>query len=142
MLTVLVSQSALAAKVSLKKVLPHFTDAQGRHSLSPSLYERDAYQDFLRSNPDKRGGIRFDVLWRGASKGQNLKLRVEMRGIRDDVVLLETLEKPIQKSGWFASWTSVSLVGPSYKKLGTLSAWRVTLWENDQQISEQKSFLW
>ena len=36
------------------KVLPHFLDTNGVHTLSPSLYERDAYQAHLRQHPEKR----------------------------------------------------------------------------------------
>ena len=45
-------------------MLPHYLDKEGRHTLSPSLYERDAYQAILRQNPEKRGGMRFDVQWK------------------------------------------------------------------------------
>src|SRR5215468_3884096 len=64
------------------KVLPHFLDLQGRAALSPSLYDRDAYQVELRDHPEKRSGIRFDMQWR--TKGavwSDLKLRVELRGV-------------------------------------------------------------
>src|SRR2546423_2524757 len=73
---------ACAATGRVIKVLPHFVDDQGRHTLAPSLYERDAYQAFLREHPDKRSGMRFDVQWK--KKGpvwEDLKLRVEGRGL-------------------------------------------------------------
>ncbi len=41
--------SATAAPAKVIKVLPHFLDQKGRHALSPSLYDRDAYQAHLRS---------------------------------------------------------------------------------------------
>src|SRR5689334_25337849 len=64
------------------KVLPHFLDLKGRAALSPSLYDRDAYQVELRDHPEKRSGIRFDMQWktRGAV-WSDLKLRVELRGV-------------------------------------------------------------
>lgn len=133
---------AAAASPRLKKVLPQLIDAKERNSLSPSLYERDAYQASLRAHPNERGGIRFAVLWGGASKGKNLRLRVEMRGVRNDAIRVETLEAPVQKTGWFSTWSSIVLRGDGYKKFGELAAWRVTLWDGDKQLSEQKSFLW
>ena len=57
-----VSMEAVPARVM--KVLPQFLDTNGVHTLSPSLYERDAYQAYLREHPDKRSGIRFEVHWR------------------------------------------------------------------------------
>src|SRR5258707_15879074 len=76
------SVPAGAATGRVLKVLPHFLDAQGRNSLTPSLYERDAYQFYLRQHPDLISAIRFDVQWN--SKGpvwEQLKLRLELRGI-------------------------------------------------------------
>src|SRR5687767_7610829 len=60
-LTLLVAPDPTAAAASLKKVLPHYVDNQGRHMLAPSLYERDAYQAHLRRNPELRAGLQFDV---------------------------------------------------------------------------------
>src|SRR5437764_9781351 len=72
--------SAPAATGRIKKVLPHYLDKQGRHTLAPSLYERDAYQAHLRHSPNERSALRFDVNWK-ATRGAdtNLKLRVELR---------------------------------------------------------------
>lgn len=46
------------------KVLLHFLDLQGHSALSPSLYDRDAYQAQLRKHPEQCSGMRFDILWR------------------------------------------------------------------------------
>lgn len=131
-----------AAEPHIKKVLPQLTDTKERNSVSPSLYERDAYQSFLRTHPNERGGIQFMVLWRGSSKGRDLRLRVEARGVRNDAIRTETVEEPVQKSGWFGTWSALVLRGDKYKNFGELAAWRVTLWDGDKQLSEQKSFLW
>ena len=68
------------ANPKISKVLPHWLDKQGRHTLSPSLFERDAYQAQLRANPDQRSGIRFDVKWAKGSQraSANLMLQVEL----------------------------------------------------------------
>ena len=58
-----VSQS-FGATGRVIKVLPHFLDLQGRAALSPSLYDRDAYQAVLRDHPEKRSGLRFDMQWK------------------------------------------------------------------------------
>ena len=139
---VLVAASASAATGKVIKVLPHFLDHKGRHALSPSLYDRDAYQAKLRTNPALRSALRWDVKWRvrGGLFG-TLKLKVEMRGVATgNLPRQATLEHEI-KSGK-SDWTSLTLDGEEYKKLGEVTAWRVTLWEGDQMICEQKSFLW
>lgn len=136
--------SAEAATGRVIKVLPQFLDLQGRHALSPSLYDRDAYQAFLRQHPGERSGIRFAVQWNthGAVFGP-LKIRVELRGTAEgDLPSQTVLEKVVKPGGWFSHWSSLPLQGGAYKKFGEVTAWRVTLWEGDHLLGEQKSFLW
>jgi hypothetical protein len=132
-----------AAEGKLCKVLPQFLDQKGRQSLSPSLYERDAYQVYLRKHPALRTTLRVAVQYR--AKGPDLdkiKLRAELRGLLTNSVETVTLEDPVKKSGFFANWAYFSVTGQDFKKFGELVAWRVTLWDGDRQLSEQESFLW
>ena len=137
------SFSASAAIGRVSKVLPHFLDAQGRHSLSPSLFDRDAYQVKLRQHPELRSGIRFDVNWRVRSvTSATFKLKVELRGIaKGNLPRLKSLEQEV-KGGVGARWTGLTLGGDDYKDFGEVTAWRVTLWDGEQMIGEEKSFLW
>jgi hypothetical protein len=139
-----VAWSAPAATGRVIKVLPQFLDLKGRNSLTPSLYERDQYQAFLREHTNECSGMRFYVQWK--TKGQTaapLKLRVELRGVaHGDYPRQLTLEKPVQPGRWFSHWTQFDLLGPEYKDFGSVTAWRVTLWEDSRQLGEQKSFLW
>jgi hypothetical protein len=32
--------------------------------------------------------------------------------------------------------------GDAYRKIGDVIAWRATLWEGDQLVAKQESFLW
>ena len=143
-LTVAAVLPAAAESGQVMKVLPHFLDTNGLHTLSPSLYERDAYQAYLRLHPEKRTGIRFDVQWK--AKGPSFEprtLRLELRGIAKGSLPRElTLEQGVTSAGWFGRWTSLLLNGDKYRDFGEVTAWRVTLWEGDQLLGEQKSFLW
>jgi hypothetical protein len=135
---------AEAASGRVLKVLPHFLDLQGRHTLSPSLYDRDAYQAFLRQNTNQISGVRFDVQWKahGRTFGPIL-LRVELRGTpRGSLPSKAVLETPLKSGGWFSHWTSMPITGEHYRSFGEVTAWRATLWEGDRLLSEQKSFLW
>ena len=139
-----VALSAPAATGRVIKVLPQFLDLKGRNSLTPSLYERDNYQVFLRQNTNQCSGMRFSVRWK--AKGQAatpLMLRVELRGVaRGDFPKQRTLEQPVEPGGWFGHWTKFEVVGEEYKEFGRVTAWRVTLWEGNRLLGEQKSFLW
>ena len=123
------------------KVLPHFLDQQGRHALSPSLYDRDAYQAVLRKNPDKRSGLRFDIQWKAKSAGASpLKLRIQLRGTRPGEA--QSLEQTVHNKGHFSRWSALIVQDEAYEQLGEVVAWRATLWDGERMIGEQRSFLW
>ena len=121
------------------KVLPHFLDLKGRHTLNASLYERDAYQEQLRKNPDQRSALRFDIHWLSFPL-DTLLLRVEARGGKQ-LNQTNILEQAVTAHR-FRQWTSVKLDGAAYEKFGELVSWRATLWRGTNMVGEQKSFLW
>ena len=133
-----------AATGRVIKVLPQFLDKEGRHALSPSLYERDAYQAYLRKHPEEQSGMRFAIQWKSHGGVYSpLKLRVEIRGsVKDGLPTHTVLETEVKPGGWFSHWASLSLTGDTWEKSGQVTAWRATLWEGDELLSEQKSFLW
>jgi hypothetical protein len=136
--------TALAGTGRIYKVLPQFLDEQGRASLTPSLYDRDAYQAYLRRNPGKISGLQFAVQWKAAgSTSTQLKLRVDLRGVaQGDLPKQKVLELPVRQTSSFSHWVYLKLEGDDYRKFGEVTAWRVSLWDGDQLLGEQKSFLW
>ena len=132
---------AEATRARIVKVLPHLLDLEGRHTLSPSLYERDAYQAFLHKNPEKCSGLRFDIQWKAnAVDRSQFRLRMEIRGSQEANPVV--LEQSVPLKRWPRRWSSLTLDGDSFRKAGEVIAWRATLWEGDKLIAEQKSFLW
>jgi len=132
-----------AGQGSVVKVLPQLLDQKGRHALSPSLYERDAYQFHLRKDPKLRGGVRLAVQWKAKKVDwTKLSLRAEMRCLLEDNLHTVTVEEPAVKNGYFSSWSEFRIEGIDYKAFGQLVAWRVTLWEGDHQLGQMQSFLW
>ncbi len=124
------------------KVLPHYLDTAGRHALSPSLFERDAYQALLRARPEQRGGLRFDVQWKARrAPGQVRRLRLELvseshpRGRP----LVREVSLPDKRT---RGWAVLKLDAAAERALGEWRAWRVTLLVGEQVVSEQHSFLW
>jgi len=139
----IVSLASAPADGRIAKVLPLYLDTQGRDALSPSLFDRDAYQARLRDGLELAAGVRFDVLWTAkAIKGVPLRLRIEARGVDSQGLPRQvTLEKEV-KSNFLGRWTSLTLGGDDFRNIGSLIAWRVTLWGDNQKLNEQKSFLW
>lgn len=135
--------AALASEGKVCKVLPQFLDQQGRQSLAPSLYERDAYQAYLRKHPEERSTLQLVVHWK--AKGvdwSKLKLRAELRGLVNNSLQTNVMEVPVKKTGWFGNWSKMVMAAGDFQKFGELSSWRVTLWEGDHLLSGQESFLW
>jgi hypothetical protein len=142
--TLALGSTAKAAEGRVLKVLPQFLDDKGRASLTPSLYDRDAYQAVLRKNPAKRSGLRFEVQWKAkVSATEPLVLRVEMRGVAAaDSAKTAVKELALRQHHWFSHWDYVTLTKDEYQKLGEVTAWRVTLLDGTTILAEQKSFLW
>ena len=139
-----VAVPAPAATGRVIKVLPQFLGTNGLASLTPSLYERDAFQALLRDHPEQRSGMRFEVQWK--AKGPiwaPLTVRVELRGAAHGALAKQiVIDKRVEPSRWFSRWTSVMLTGDDYRDFGDVTAWRVRLWEGQQVLGEQRSFLW
>jgi hypothetical protein len=135
--------AASAATGKVIKVLPQFLDLKGRSAISPSLYDRDAYQAYLRVHTNDISGMRFAVEWK-AHGTSDLKLRVEIRGVSQAAGLPPNvvLEQPVKSGFLFNRWGYLPLKGEDYKRIGEVTAWRATLWDGDKLLGEQKSFLW
>ena len=143
-LCLVVCAAASAATGRVIKVLPQFLDLKGRHAISPSLYDRDAYQAYLRLHTNDISGMRFAVQWKASgTSAATLKLRVEIRGVtHGELPPVTVIEQDVKPGGWYSHWASLPLAGDDFRKIGEVTAWRATLWDGDKMISEQKSFLW
>lgn len=125
------------------KVLPFLVDRQGRIARSPSLFDRDAYQAFLQEHRTNITTMRFDVLWKATkAPEEKLRLAVELRTLGTNAVpQVTTLETNVVPER-FGTWTTVPLSVAQYQSMGHVVAWHVTLWNGDERLGEQKSFLW
>ena len=118
-------------------MLPHWLDLQGRHTLSPSLLERDAYQAKLRADRTLCSGIRFDVKWAKNTSG-TVKLQLELRVTGEaKPIVRELAVKPSRRGGWDA----VTLDGDAFRAMGKIIAWQVLLLDGDIELAERRSFL-
>jgi hypothetical protein len=125
------------------KMLPLFLDLKGHDAVSPSLFDRDAYQAYLRQHTNEISAIRFDFLWQVENpSAAKYRLRIELRGIGADGKPTRSMMEAEAPPPLLRRWDFLVLGGADYKKFGELIAWRATLWRGDQLLSEQKSFLW
>lgn len=139
----LLAGSLCAGEPRISKVLPCLLDLQGRASLAPSLYERDAYQAFLRSSPDQIGGLRIDVHWKAPRPPSGtVLLRLELRGSNTSTNAPLVIERPVTPPRWGGSWTQLTLDAPARQQLGDLVAWKASLRRDDQEWTVVQSFLW
>jgi hypothetical protein len=131
-----------AAEPRVIKVLTHLIDAQGRNALAPSLYERDAYQLHLRTHPELVSGMRFDIQFKAPRKEGPVLVRMEARGSNSGLGNALTFEKGVLPARLFSTWGRIELDRAATERLGTVVAWRATLWRDGQLLAEQQSFLW
>lgn len=133
-----------AAPVSVLKVLPYRLDNNGLHAVSPSLFERDAYQAYLKDHPDEVSTMRFDVHLRLREiDGKDVEVRVEARFGKGDSIETIKATVPLKKPRWGKrTWTSVTLDKKVYDPEAQMIAWRVTLLRGEEVLDTQTSFLW
>jgi len=140
-LLALTSGPVFGASAKVIKVLPSLLDDHGRNTLSPSLYERDAYQAKLRKDNDKVSTVRFDVNWKAGSVDRdNIRIRVEVRGDQGNQPVV--IEEKFKPGFWGSTWSQLTLPKETYKQIREVAAWRVTIWNGEEKLAEQKSFLW
>jgi len=132
--------AANAESAKILKVLPQFLDVRGHSSLSPSLFDRDAYQAKLRAFPTNRSGLQFMVNWKARGYDE-LTLRIEAKGGPPLQPKTITLEEKVQPR-FFSRWSSLAITGDEYRKFGEMTSWKATLWHGTNEVAEQKSFLW
>ncbi|HAB15140.1 MAG TPA: hypothetical protein PLX89_13195 [Verrucomicrobiota bacterium] len=125
------------------KVLPHLLDEQGRISISPGLFEREAYQKQLRENLQRVSGLRYDVQWKApGTNAERLRLRIQLRTAKLEPHRPLTIEAGVNDHRRWGGWSSVQLDGTAYREAGEVLAWRAVLLDGESEIAEQKSFLW
>lgn len=125
------------------KVLPLVLDLKGRAALSPSLFDRDAYQAYLRLHTNEISAVRFDVLWSTSHADRDgLKVRLELRGVGPDGLPRQTTLEQAVLPHFFRHWTSLTLGGEDLRRFGSVVAWRASLWSGDQRLAQEESFLW
>ena len=141
---VLLASGALvsAAEQRVIKVLPHLMDKEGRISKSPSLFERDAYQLRLRQNPEEQSGIRYDILWQSYISGK-YRLKLELLGrVVEGRTNTRTVEIDLDVKDRRRKWDHIKFEGEEYRNFGRIVAWRVSIWQGDQMLAKEQSFLW
>lgn len=135
--------TSLAGEPRILKVLPHHMDEQGRISIFPGLFERDAYQRELRQGKIPTSGVRFDIQWQaGPHDKDGLTLRVTTRTAKKDAFHPVVIEASTKGNRRIGGWSSVALDGPRYQEAGEVLAWRVVLLDGEREIAAQESFLW
>lgn len=141
-LLLLGATTAFASEAKIIKVLNHLEDAQGRIALAPSLFERDAYQLHLRNNSKLIAAARFEVQYKASRSDGPVSVRIEVRGSKTGLGQSRTFEAEDRPARWFSSWARIKLDKSTNEALGTIVAWRATVWRGGEMIAEQQSFLW
>ena len=125
------------------KVFPLRIDSKNRTALTPSLFDRDAYQAFLRKNPKQCTGMVFKVQSKvPAGSPTSLTAKLEVRGEKAGDQTSFTAEKRLERDKFGSTWFQFDVTGEAWGRLKGVSAWRISLFDGEKLVSEQKSFLW
>jgi hypothetical protein len=142
MLIVATTVIATAAEQRVIKVLPHLMDKEGRIAKSPSLFERDAYQQWLRENPDQQSGVRYDILWQSYISGE-YTLKLELLGrVENGRANARTVELKLDVKDRLRHWNHIKFEGEEFHGFGQIVAWRVSIWQDGEILAKEQSFLW
>ncbi len=138
------SVSAEESVAVIKKTPRHLLDTDGRHTQSPSLLDRDAYQAHLLEHPEEVSGLRYDLQIKYARRSpEPLTIRVEIRHGKETDLQTSTHESRFEPKGRRRSqWGSLTIEGEDFQALGKIIAWRVTLWDGESKVASDESFLW
>lgn len=131
-----------AAEQRVIKVLPHFMDQEGRHATTPNLFERDAYQAWLRANPEEQSGIRYDIQWQSFISGEYV-MKLELLGrVSEGVPKTKKVERTLVVKNSRRHWDVIKFEGKEFKDFGQIVAWRVSIWQGKDLLTKKQSFLW
>lgn len=136
--------AAESSRVKAIKVFQFLVDAEGRHALSPSLLDRDAYQAHLRKHPAKVSGLRFVIQWKRQSGAVTRpSIRLEVRHGNGNTIgeLSKTALLKVRKARR-SQWHRITISGEEYARLGKVIAWRVSFWDEETMLAQEESFLW
>ena len=108
------------------------------------LYLRDRITQFhfdAASLPAEQQRQEFLVRWTGQSV---TLVKFEYRQVKHPNTIHEQTYDPARPAqrGDGRRWTIFQVAGDAYATGGSVSAWRVSLWNNDQFLAEKKSVLW
>lgn len=127
------------------RVFRFLVDAAGRHALSPSLLDRDAYQAHLQEHPEEVGGLRFVIQWkrrRGETPAKP-SIRVEVRHGDGNTIGEFSKTAPVKvRKTRRSQWHRITISDEEYARLGKVIAWRVSLWDGETMLAQEESFLW
>ncbi len=138
----------------LKKVHFFWLDHQGQYSEHPSMFERDAYQAYLRENPEEIHGLRVAILVAGTrSKLLTSKLELLIQGPpspdpREPLSFeLNLSERQDRKLRRWIYWDidpvipSSSATTPPLHPESVVS-WQLTLFKDGMPQDRIQSYLW
>ena len=136
--------SAAESDAKAIQVFRFLVDAAGRHALSPSLLDRDAYQAHLLEYPEEVGGLRFVIQWkRRGETPANPSIRVEVRHGNGNTMGEFSKSAPVKvRKTRRSQWHQITISGKEYARLGKVIAWRVSLWDGETRLAQEESFLW
>lgn len=126
------------------KVNRTFLDLDGHETdVVGDLQGEAIYQFGLRNNPERQSGARFHVKWKAPRHTSQIRLQLEVRGLTDkNLIVQDVLTQDYPSMDGWAEWSTLDITGERYKRLGTITAWKVSVYTGGQLMAELPSGNW
>ena len=108
-----------------------------------NLKEEADYQFLLRHEPTKQQGVRFHIKWKAPRHARSLRLQVEIRGLNAQNQTTSDVESlSLEENEGWAGWSTLEVTEKKFKKLGQITAWKITLFSGGQAKAVLPSANW
>lgn len=126
------------------KVNRTFLDANGHETVEIGDLKAEAeYQYELRHRPELQHGVRFRVKWDAPDEAAQVRVQVDVRGLNPaNETLYDTVSIMIGRTDGWAQWTALDIPQSRLKRLGSIQAWKVTIFAGGKAMAVLPSGNW
>lgn len=129
---------------AIKKVNHEFVDLQGNatdviaDSVAKARYQKDLEGQHVT-------GMRFHIHWTAPSTlKEDLTVKLDIQGYDAGALQsnVQSFSKVYTKVEGFSGWAVLDITESTFKRMGKMMAWKVTLLHDGHAMAARKSFTW
>jgi hypothetical protein len=107
------------------------------------LKQEAVYQYKLRRAPEQQHGARFQVKWKAPQDTAQIRLQLDVRGLNSkNETVFDAVSLSFERVEDWAEWSTLEISNARLKRLGTITAWKATLFASGKMMAELPSSNW